>query len=99
MKKTSGDSEPTETGEMTPEFDFRGGVRGKHAFALQQGYTVKVHRLDGTTTVQQFALPSGSILLEPDVQEYFPDSQAVNHALRALIELIPTKRRTHRRKP
>ena len=97
MKKTSGEPNPAEVKEMPAEFDFCGGIRGKHALALQQGYTVKVHRLDGTTTTQQFA-PEGAILLEPDVQEYFPDSKAVNHALRTLIELIPAKRRTLRRK-
>jgi hypothetical protein len=82
---------------MLPEYDFRGGVRGKHARALQQGYTVKVHRLDGSTTVQHFNLPEGAVMLEPDVQEYFPDAESVNHALRTLIELIPSKK-TRRRK-
>jgi hypothetical protein len=37
-------------------------------------------------------------MLEPDVQEYFPDSQSVNHALRTLIELIPSKRRPRKKK-
>jgi hypothetical protein len=97
MKKTSGETIRAEAEEMPAEFDFRGGIRGKHALALQQGYTVKVHRLDGTTTTQRFA-PEGAIVLEPDVQEYFPDSRAVNHALRTLIELIPAKRRKPRRK-
>jgi histone deacetylase complex regulatory component SIN3 len=84
---------------MLPEYDFRDGVRGKHARALQQGYTVRVHRPDGTTAVQRFSLPQGTVVLEPDVQEYFPDSESVNHALRTLIELIPSKRQTRRRKP
>jgi hypothetical protein len=30
-------------------------------------------------------------MLEPDVREYFPDSEAVNEALRGLIALIPRK--------
>jgi hypothetical protein len=99
MKKSTGDQERTEVDEMLPEYDFRGGVRGKHARALQQGYTVRVHRTDGTTTVQQFSLPQGTVMLEPDVQEYFPDSESVNHALRTLIELIPSRRQARRRKP
>ena len=37
-------------------------------------------------------------MLEPDVKKYFPDSESVNHALRTLIELIPTKRRGRARK-
>ena len=28
-----------------------------------------------------------------DVKKYFPDSEAVNKALRSLIEIIPSKRR------
>jgi hypothetical protein len=98
MKKPTGNPDQAEVEEMLPEYDFRGGVRGKHARALQQGYTVKVHRLDGSTTVQHFNLPEGAVMLEPDVQEYFPDAESVNHALRTLIELIPSKR-IRRRKP
>jgi hypothetical protein len=37
-------------------------------------------------------------VLESDVSEYFPDSQAVNHALRTLLSLVPEKRRTAARK-
>ncbi|MFL6233846.1 MAG: hypothetical protein ACJ76N_11985 [Thermoanaerobaculia bacterium] len=98
MKKPTRDPQQTEVEDMLPEYDFTGGIRGKHARALEQGYTVKVHRLDGTTTVQHFNLPEGAVMLEPDVQEYFPDSEAVNHALRTLIELIPSRRRSRRRK-
>ena len=92
MKKPLRDPNPSTVEEMLPEYDFRGGVRGKHARALQQGYTVKVHGLEGTTSVQHFNLPEGTVLLEPDIQEYFPDSESVNRALRTLIELIPAKR-------
>ena len=99
MKKPTRDPQQTEVEDMLPEYDFRGGVRGKHARTLEQGYTVKVHRLDGTTTVQHFNLPEGAVMLEPDVQEFFPDSESVNHALRTLIELIPSRRRARRRKP
>lgn len=98
MKKPTRDPQQTEVEDMLPEYDFRGGVRGKHARALEQGYTVKVHRLDGTTTVQHSNLPEGAVMLEPDVQEYFPDSETVNHALRALIALIPSRRRSRRGK-
>jgi hypothetical protein len=99
MKKPIPDPQQTEVEDMLPEYDFQGGVRGKHARAFEQGYTVKVHRLDGTTTVQHLNLPEGAVMLEPDVQEYFPDSESVNHALRTLIELIPSRRRSRRRKP
>jgi hypothetical protein len=43
--------------DMLPEYDFTGGIRGKHARALEQGHTVKVRRLDGSTTVQHFPKP------------------------------------------
>lgn len=98
MKKPTHDPDQAEAEEMLPEYDFSGGVRGKHASALQQGYTVRVHRLDGSTTVQHLNLPEGAVILEPDVQEYFPDAESVNRALRTLIELIPSKR-TRRQKP
>ncbi len=55
MKAKEGPEE-MEADNMLTEFDFRGGVKGKHASILQQGYSVKVHRLDGTTPVQQFTL-------------------------------------------
>ena len=83
---------------MLPEYDFRRGVRGKHARAYRQGHTVRVRHPDGTTTVQYFTPAEGAVILEPDVQEYFPDSQAVNRALRTLIELIPSKRRARGKK-
>jgi hypothetical protein len=94
MKKASGKGKTTEFDEMRPEYDFRGGIRGKHAEAYRQGHTVRIHRMDGTTTVQHFTLEEGTVMLEPDVQRYFPDSESVNQALRGLIELIPKKRRT-----
>ena len=37
------------------------------------------------------------IHLAPDVRRYFPDSNAVNAALRGLIALIPAKRRAVRK--
>src|SRR6185295_18074508 len=98
MKKAVSEPERTEADEMRPEYDFRGGVRGKHAVAYRQGHTVKVHHSDGATTTQYFTLQDGAVMLEPDVKEYFPDSESVNHALRTLIELIPAKRRGGARK-
>jgi hypothetical protein len=54
-------------GEMRPEYDFSGGVRGKFYKEYRKGTNV--------------------VLLDPDVAEVFPDSQAVNTALRVLAEL------------
>lgn len=84
----------TEWDTMRPEYDFKsmkGGVRGKYYKAYRTGHTVKIHKADGTVTVQHFTLEEGAILLEPDVRKYFPDSKAVNQTLRSLISLLPKK--------
>ncbi|EAZ91025.1 hypothetical protein [Crocosphaera chwakensis] len=78
--------------EMLPEYDFSQGVRGKHYQAYREGHSVTINQEDGTTVVQNFVLEEGTIILDPDVKEYFPDSESVNHALRTLINLIPKSR-------
>lgn len=94
MKKISSKKEVSEKSEMLPEYDFSGGVRGKHYKAYRKGHEVKIQKTDGTTTVQCFKLEEGAVMLESDVRKYFPDSDAVNKALRSLIQLIPGKLRT-----
>jgi hypothetical protein len=79
--------------EMLPEYDFSGGTRGKHAGQYQRGHSVKIQKIDGSTVIQHFKLEDGAVMLAPDVREYFSDSDSVNEALRALIGLIPQKRR------
>src|SRR5207302_4093581 len=74
--------------EMRPEYDFRGGVRGKHHQAYRRGHTVTIHKTDGSKVVQHFTLEDGAVMLEPDVRAYFPDSESVNSALRCLIPLL-----------
>lgn len=91
MRKAKAESETSEF-EMQPEYDFRGGQRGKFAKAYQQGHQVEVHQADGTVIVQHFAPDKNSVVLDPDVLEYFPDSDSVNRALRSLIALIPRVR-------
>jgi len=78
---------------MQPEYDFRGGKRGKHARAYHQGHAVAIQQTNGTTVIQNYALQEGAVVLEPDVREYFPDAEAVNTALRSLIALIPKRRK------
>jgi hypothetical protein len=70
--------------EMCDEYDFRGkkGVRGKYYKELQKGYKTIIHKSDGSTLVKE----TRPILLDEDVQQYFPDSESVNTALRNLIE-------------
>lgn len=80
--------------DVLSEYDFAGktGVRGKYYQALREGYTIKIHREDGSTLVQHITRPEGTVTLDPDVREYFPDAESVNAALRALIQLIPAKK-------
>ena len=73
--------------EMRPEYDFSQAERGKFYRPLDKGYKVHVQQDDGTVVVNQFTLAEGTVLLGPDVREYFSDSQSVNDALRALIDL------------
>lgn len=76
---------------MRPEYDFTGGVRGKHyKVSREEGYVIRIYNDDGTVTERRVA-GERIVLLEPDVYEYFPNSQAVNHALRTLISLLPEK--------
>ena len=77
---------------MRAEYDFTGGVRGKHYNTMRAGYTITIRKADGTTVVKNVRPKEGAITLEPDVREYFPDSEAVNDTLRSLIRLIPRKR-------
>jgi len=87
-------NEPTDE-DMLPEYDFTGKdvVRGKHAKALREGYSVTIHKEDGTTVVQNYTLQKNAVVLDPDVHAYFPDSESVNKVLRSLIALVPKKGR------
>jgi hypothetical protein len=91
MKKTR--ARKSEIDGMPSEYDFTGkkGERGKYYEAYKRGHQVRVHKANGSTVVQYFSLKDGAVMLEPDVQRYFPDSESVNKALRTLITLIPNK--------
>ena len=91
MKKTS-TKRPADS-EMRSEYNLAGkkGERGKYYEAYRKGHQVRIHKADGSTVVQYFSLKEGAVMLEPDVQRYFPDSHSVNKALRTLITLIPNK--------
>lgn len=87
-----------EDNDMRAEYDFTGGVRGKHYRAMQAGYTITVHKADGTTVVKDVVPKEGAVILEPDIRTYFPDSESVNRALRCLIPLLPKKYRAKAKK-
>jgi hypothetical protein len=94
MKKAK-TKKPTTIEDMRPEYDFsdmKGAVRGKFCKEYRKGHKVIVHKEDGADSVQYFKIEDGAVILEPDVKKYFPTSDAVNKALRSLIEIIPAKR-------
>ena len=74
--------------EMRAEYDFSKAERGKFYRPLDKGYTVHVTKKDGTVEVNHYILAEGTVLLAPDVLEYFSDSESVNEALRSLIQLM-----------
>ena len=76
-----------EKDEMRAEYDFSGGVRGKHHKKLRNGHKTIVTRTDGSRIVTETKL----IALSPDLQTYFPDSKSVERALRGLVALLPEK--------
>ena len=89
-----------ENEDMKHEYDFssmKGAVRGKYYKAYRAGHKVKIHQADGTTSVQYFKLEDGAVMLEPDVREYFPNSESVNRVLRSLIAIFPSKAKTSAR--
>lgn len=82
MKKKMRNSDNS---DIKDEYDFSGGVRGKHYRAYRKGHTVIVHKDNGSTSLQYFTQEDGSVMLDPDVKVHFPDSESVNNALRSLI--------------
>ncbi len=75
--------------DMLPEYDFSEAVRGKHIRQMRQGYSVTIHHQDGSVTTKEYEPNKSVIVLDPDIQSFFPDSESVNRTLRSLIALIP----------
>lgn len=97
MKKVAVTKISAKNEKMRREYDFssmRGAVRGKYFKAYRAGHKVVIHNEDGTTAIQYFKLEDGAVLLAPDVRKYFTNSESVNKALRSLIAIIPTRKRT-----
>jgi hypothetical protein len=91
MSNEEASSSFDEVEEMQPEYDFSGGISGKHHLAYQSGSTVRVNKADGSVVEEEHIPPPRTVVLDPDVFAYFPDSESVNRALRALIEIVPQK--------
>lgn len=95
MKKAMARTKKPRPATMRTEYDFKSlknGVRGKYYKSYRAGHTVKIHRADGTVSVQHFKVEDGAVILERDVRKYFPDSDSVNKALRCLIPLVRARR-------
>ena len=81
--------------DVLPEYDFSGRTFRRAEFykdLQQNGHTVTVYNEDGMAIVTYYSFPPprpNLVVLEPDVEAYFPDSESVNTALRGLIALIP----------
>lgn len=89
--KLKGVLEAPHDDEMRAEYDFSGGERGKYAKQLaEQGYTIRVYSSDGFFTDREVH-GDKVVVLDPDVGEVFPDSEAVNNALRAIISALPVR--------
>lgn len=71
--------------EMREEYDFSGGVRGKHHQAYRAGHVVRVRKPDGSIEERHFTLQDGAVMLDPDLKIRFPDSESVNRALRSFV--------------
>jgi hypothetical protein len=70
---------------LRDEYNFEYGVRGGYRHFSGQPHTFKIRYPDGSVTVET---AQTAVVLDPDVRRYFPNSEAVNKALRGLIALI-----------
>jgi hypothetical protein len=73
--------------EMQDEYDFtdKKGIRGKYHKAYKEGHSVRIFDGEKIISDEYFAA------IEADVREFFPDSKAINKALRSLMKLTPSK--------
>jgi hypothetical protein len=82
----------TKDNDMPLEHELTGGERGKNSQVSRRSHCVTIQQTDGTTIVHHYTREDGIVIIDPDVREYFPNAEAVNNALRTLINLVPKKR-------
>ncbi len=66
MKKPTSKTTSLEQDDMLPEYDFSkmaGGVRGKYYKDMIDGYTIRIHKSDGTTVVRHVKPKNRAVLL------------------------------------
>ncbi len=73
-----------------PEYNLKGkkGIRAKYGKITSENATVEIVQKNGEVTTRPFMAHDRVIYLSSDVQEFFPNSEEVNEALRALIPLL-----------
>ncbi|MEZ4631132.1 MAG: hypothetical protein R2880_10555 [Deinococcales bacterium] len=76
---------------MRDDYDFSKGISGKYRHFVGQVRTLNIRHPDGSVTVE--SIPA-AIELDEDVRQYFSTSEAVNKALRGLIELMPESKKS-----
>lgn len=55
--------------DMRPEYDFTGGVRGKHhKIVREEGCIIRIYNDDGTVT-ERHVTGKRTVILEPDVAD------------------------------
>ncbi len=87
MKRTTKTQPKAETDDMLPHYDFSGGVRGKHFKKFREGIDIQLLESGKRTTM---------VVLDDDLGKLFPDSKAVNDALRHLLAAMPSSSGTRR---
>jgi hypothetical protein len=73
--------------EMLAEYDFskKKGIRGKYHKAYERGHSVRIYSGKRLVSDEFFAA------IEPELRSHFPNSKAVNNALRKFMVLSSAK--------
>ena len=72
MKKAISKKVHMENNDMRAEYNFTGGVRGKYYRAMQAGYTITIHKVDGSTVVKDVMPKKGAVVLDQIFDHIFP---------------------------
>jgi len=84
-------SQVSDDREMRDEYDFSGGVRGKHYRNEREGHEVHISKEDGTVEVHYYHPLDGTVKLDRDLLAKFPTADAVNDALRAYLATVSSQ--------
>ena len=85
MKKATSKKRIAEDDEMLPHYDFSNAKRNHFAKRFKDGAFIRILS-EGKVVQTKFIYPKGVVVLDDDLKKLFPDSSAVNNALRNLVE-------------